>query len=419
MSLPLNRRDFDLFLSHAHKDSALVERLDAWLTETVGATVWLDRRELPGGAMLATVLQAAIGRCRGVIIVASDEALRRGWVQNEYNAAMDERANVPGFRGGALRVGNADTSMLMKGTTWIDVPVAGLDNESAAKLLRAIYPVDKSPTPGRARDVYLSCSWQKSDKASAVSVSKAIARRGFRLIGDARDQKGFNDGDRVEQIMSSCGAFVGVIPYRGDESLDDTTGPYKYFLREIALAESLNLPRILVVDPRLNSNPDWLEMRSDTIQCPSPIEDAIDDLWESWVPPSRPHYIFYALDLESESARARSDARDLLERITGMPTVVGSEIHDRNLHSAVIDKIANAFLVVADISDDNINSCIEAGMAIAVKGNIEIISAGEARRPPFMLRSLQLRSYRDDVEHLGTIARIARPYRRRVINSEL
>ena len=81
-----------------------------------------------------------------------------------------------------------------------------------------------------------------------------------------------------------------------------------------------------------------------------------------------------------------------------MATVVGSEIHEDNLQSAIIKKLCNAFVVLADITDDNLNTCIEAGMGLAAGTNVELVALGTARRPPFMLRSLQMPTYQDDIE---------------------
>jgi hypothetical protein len=92
MSLPVNKRDFDIFLSHAHKDATLISEIDHWLTDKAGFDVWYDARELSGGALLATDLQNAIERCRGILLLASQESLQHGWVKAEYNSAMDERA---------------------------------------------------------------------------------------------------------------------------------------------------------------------------------------------------------------------------------------------------------------------------------------------------------------------------------------
>lgn len=76
-------------------------------------------------------------------------------------------------------------------------------------------------------------------------------------------------------------------------------------------------------------------------------------------------------------------------------------------------------MVLADVTDDNLNTCIEAGMGLAAGTNVELLARGKSRRPPFMLRSLQMPTYEDDVERLAVLHKIFRPYRRRVINAEL
>jgi hypothetical protein len=423
MTLPIHKRDFDVFLSHAHKDATFVSQLDQWLSQKAGLTVWYDARELGGGALLATDLQTAIERCRSILLIASDEALTRGWVKAEYNAAMDERANHEAFRVIALRLAGANVKELLRGTTWIDVAEPRLDPEGALAILRAFYPGEKRPNPATARDVYVSCSWQADDRASAQTVCRALVEQGFRLIGDAKDQKGFGAGDRVERIIASCGSFVGVVPYRGDGTASATEKTYKYFLREMDFAARLGLPSVVVADPRVRrtDGPDdgWLRMETGASECPAPVASALAALYEDWQEPPQPQYVFCALDLDSDAARAASPIRHLIERITGMPTVVGDEIHEDHLQDAIMRKVCNAFLVLADITDDNINACIEAGMGLAAGTNVELLCRGEPRRPPFMLRALQMVSYRDDVERAGILHRILRPYRRRVINAEL
>lgn len=423
MALPLNKRDFDIFLSHAHKDRTFVAMLDQWLTGIAGLRVWYDARELAGGALLATDLQSAIERCRGILLIASEESLTRGWVKNEYNSAMDEAANNEGFRVVALRLGNADVSGLMRGLTWIDVPSSGFDRETALAVLRAFHPGEKWPNPATAHDVYISCSWRTDDSASARAVCRQLVDQGFRLIGDARDQKGFDAGDRVERIIKSCGAFVGIVPFRESEVATATDKPYKYFIQEMDLAEANEIPCIIVSDPRVQrgdgNDENWLRMETDATECPRGVTSALESLWEEWRDPVAPQYVFCALDLRSEAALAGGPIRHLIERVTGMPTIVGNEIHEDPLHVAIIKKIRDAFLILADITDDNINACIEAGMGLAAGTNVEIFSRGESRRPPFMLRSLQMPTYKDDIEQIGIVHKIVRPYRRRIINAEL
>ena len=108
-----------------------------------------------------------------------------------------------------------------------------------------------------------------------------------------------------------------------------------------------------------------------------------------------------------------------------MPTIVGTDIQARDLQSAIMQAIDSAFLVIADITGNerdrfNLDVCIEAGMAIANGSNLELMSAGDPRSPPVMLRGAgQLTTYRDPIEQLGRIRSIAWGYRRRVINAEL
>jgi len=160
-------------------------------------------------------------------------------------------------------------------------------------------------------------------------------------------------------------------------------------------------------------------MDTKVTQCPSPVSLNINKLWDQWREPPAPQYVFCAMDLDSNLASVAGPVRHLVERITGMATIVGSEIHEGNIQSAITKKVCNAFLVLADITDDNLNTCIEAGMGLAVGTNVELLARGNARRPPFMLRALQMPTYQDDIERVAVLHRILRPYRRRIINAEL
>jgi hypothetical protein len=230
-------------------------------------------------------------------------------------------------------------------------------------------------------------------------------------------------GQRVERIIASCGAFVGILPFREVESACAAEKPYNYFLREMDVAARLDLPTVIVADPRIRrvdgSDAGWLPMETAATQCPTSVSVNLGGLWERWREPPNPQYVFCAMDLDSDLAQAAGPIRHLIERITGMATIVGSEIHEDNLQSAIVKKVCDAFVVFADITDDNLNTCIEAGMGLAVHTNVELVARGKPRRPPFMLRALQMPTYEDDIERLAVFHRILRPYRRRVINAEL
>ena len=347
-------------------------------------------------------------------------------MQAEYNAAMDERANHSGFRMVALRMGNANVRELMRGITWIDVPDGALDASVAEKIIRSFYPNERCPNPVTARDVYVSATWHGDDNVSAKAVCGYLAQQGFRLIGDSTDQKGFGSGDRVERIISSCGAFVGIVPYRGEEKAINGEKPYKYFLKEIDFAAKLELPSVIIADPRISRSDGgderWFRMDTNANILPDPVKRSLNGLWEFWQRPSTPHKVFCAMDLDSEDKRNAGPIRQLIQLVTSMPTVVGDEVHEgsgENVNAAVRKAVCDAFLVIADLTDDNVNVCIEAGMALAVGTNLELLAFGKQRRPPFMLRERNMPVYKDKLDQIGLIHKISRPYRRRVINAEL
>ncbi|MGA7409172.1 MAG: toll/interleukin-1 receptor domain-containing protein [Bryobacteraceae bacterium] len=427
MSVPVARRQFDAFLSYAHTDKVFAEALFRWLTEVAGLNIWYDARDMDGGALIGTGLQKAIEQCRGILSLASSDAIQRGWFQDELNVARDERAQSPDFRVILLRIADAKVGELVRPLSWIDVPSTDLTADVAAAILRAFYPGDRRPDPGRSRDVYVSASWQSGDNTSAQAVCRELVTAGFRLIGDAKDQKGFRD-NRLQSIIGSCGAFVAVIPYRGDEKACAAEGPYRYFLRELDLAIAAGMPVIVIADSRVHrsdgDDKTWLRMDTGASACPAEVGGAIQNLWNVWQEPARPHYIFFATDLSAPTARRSGDLRDLIERVTGMPTVVGDEIQEAPLQVSIARSLKEAFLVIADITGSpeptfNLDVCIEAGIARAVDGNLVLMAAGNPRRPPFMLRDLQMPTYQNAVEQLGLIHRIVKPYRRRVLNAEL
>ena len=90
--LPVLRRPFHAFLSHAHTDKAIVDSLDHWLYDTCGIRVWYDDRNLPPASQIATELPNAIANCRSMIIILSKKSVESGWVQEEYEAAIGQRS---------------------------------------------------------------------------------------------------------------------------------------------------------------------------------------------------------------------------------------------------------------------------------------------------------------------------------------
>lgn len=427
MASEVHRRPYDAFLSHAHADREFVDKLYDWLVKA-GLNIWYDAKKMTGGQPIGESLQTAIEECRGVLLIGSSEAIGKGWVKQELSIAQVEQADSEDFRIVPLRIAGADVASLLKGQSWIDVPETKLTPGLAAQTLNAFYPGDHRPDPRTSRDVYLSASWRSEDNASALTVSRLLDKSGVRLVGDSKDQKGFKQ-NRIQSIIESCGAFACVIPYRGAEKASASEKPYNYFLTEIDLAAKAQLPSLVIADPRVHradgDDQGWLRLDTQATECPPGIQAAINDLWDEWSTPPSPHEIFFAADLSAPASRKDSDARNLIERVTGMQTVAGNEIREDDLQLAIMERIKRAFLVIADVSgatDDsfNLDVCIEAGMALASEANLVLMAKGRTRRPPFMLRRAgQLTAYADETEQLALIHNLIRGYRRRVINAEL
>lgn len=428
MAIALQRRGFDAFLSHAHVDKTFVNELYDWLTRVAGLQIWYDSKEMPAGTAIATGLHEGIENCRGLIVVGSEAALRSGWVRKEVNVAQDEQARNSEFRLVPIILGESSPDSELRGVSWIKAPTAELTFQLAIDILRAIHPTSSVPNPRNSRDVYISASWRENDCNSALTVCRLLASEGFRLVGDSKTQEGFSD-NRIEEIISSCGALVCVLPFRGDGDLSAESGPYKYFIREINKAIDLDLPVSVLADPRLKGRPgyrnEWVEFDTNESKPNDDSLSAVRSLHDLWHPPPLPHYVFLATDLDSKVARYNSDLRRLIESITGMPTMVGPDIEGENLARRIIEAISRSFLTIADISgsgerDFNLDVSIEAGVAFATKRNLRLIARGNPRQPPFMLRSSgQLRTYNTEAEYCGLVRNVCWPFRRRIINREL
>jgi hypothetical protein len=84
--------DSHVFISHSSKDDAFVKKLREAL-EGYGLTVWVDSRNLRGGAKLAREIEEAIDKARQFIAVISTNTINSPWVRKEIQKALEvERA---------------------------------------------------------------------------------------------------------------------------------------------------------------------------------------------------------------------------------------------------------------------------------------------------------------------------------------
>jgi hypothetical protein len=274
------------------------------------------------------------------------------------------------------------------------------------------------------QEIYISRTWRKNDADLANYVCDLLIKFGFRLIGDSEDQRIFykkTAQERIKSIMSSCGGFVSILPDRGSGTTSDP------MLKEIEIALELKLPYLILAEPTINLSDglDKLVLHLDINSAKSSkyesLQKSIQKLQYEWSKPVRQHYSFLATDFSSENDKRNKFIKEHIERITAMPCRVGQHIMEDEAQKAIIESISNALIVIADISDNNENTLVEAGIArgSGVKLHPLIKKSGNAYRPPFMLSDLEVKPHSNDVELMGLIHRIAYQYRRRVLNYEL
>jgi len=428
MSIAVHRRPFDLFISHAHTDGAIVRTLVDWLG-AAGLSVWFDDRQMPGGSLFGLGLHEEIRRCRGLLVIVSQSAAASGWVRDECNVARDEQNSTGNaFRLVPLVIDDTDVSELLRGLSALKAVDGAFDARLAQKLLLSQYPAQSWPPPKASRDVYVSASWHEDDSQSSRVVCRALIRReGFRLIGDSRDQyhAGVRRGrpGRAHHPQWRRAFRDGIRQARTGDA------PYKYFLQETALAEEAGLPVIVIAVPRVRradrDDSRWLRLDTHATDLPADVQSALAGLWHRWRQPVAPQKIFCAVDQNGIWSEHEGLLRDLIERVTGLPTCFGDELRGDHVDEEILRLIrAEASLVIADLSDNagegfNVDVCIEAGMARGAGKSLVWRSCGAATaRAAVHAGGLQMTPYRGPTDLLALVHRIVRPYRRRVINAE-
>lgn len=418
-AMPFRDRPFQAFLSHAHADKMVVDRLHKWLTETAALPIWYDAIHLPAGARIATELGNALTQCKAAIIVLSKASVTSGWVEDEWNIASTERNrpdNQGGFRIIPIRIEECEIPSFLGATKYIDLAAAGNELDTHAELLSAFYFGEADVQAGTL-DIYVSRSWRSGpEQVLADRVCQRLAKAKLRLIGDSPDWPNF-EGQRIQTIMRSCDGLAAIVPNRLPRE------KLRYFIEEIDAARKLSLPMMIVAEAGADlpdaigalaikvpmagqGGDDGLEVQ---------IDEAIQDLAEACRNLDRPHHVFLATDLDERTVTRNRIVQRLLQRVTGLSWVVGEKIHGDGIQKSIVQRIQESVAMIADITGDNLNICIEAGVARGARVPLHLIAQGERRSPPFMLRDIEPAFYQDDIELLGVAHRIARPYRRKVL----
>ena len=148
--------------------------------------------------------------------------------------------------------------------------------------------------------------------------------------------------------------------------------------------------------------------------------------------PKNPH-VFFATNLDKQRKTINGFIRNLSGYVTSTRCILGEDIDNTNLQQQIINRIKNAYVMIADITGDSqcyecekpgteskdkiyrFNTCIEAGIARGADTDLFIIAKEPRKSPPFMFRDINVRYYNDDCELLAIIHKVLRGYRRTIL----
>jgi hypothetical protein len=418
-SQAFHKRPYDAFLSHAHVDRVvIVDRLYEWLQNACGLQVWFDTKHLPPGQAIASCLDSVVTQSRAMLIVLSKSSVASGWVKQELRAAKDQRNRHDRFRIVGIRIDDVELPEDQQIEMWLDAPDGEVTQNSALLLLSGLHGDGFRNGGGTGRDVYVSRGWSEADEPSAKTVVAELIKLGLRPVGDAREQTHF-DGPRIQGILSSCVGHVCLIPNRGQRSFTE------YFDSELRWSAEANLPQLILADPSsLEQLPAYVATEAhrflyDKLAArePGELKSLLHELtWlgEAQARPKRDH-CFFATDFSEASGRRNESVKALVEGLTALPCITGHDVREGSLQQEIIQRISTAYLVVADVSEENVNTCVEAGIARALGTRLFLVAKGPVRRPVFMFRDWQVQHYSDDFELLGRVHRAVCPLRRWVM----
>ena len=208
-----NNKQYDIFLSHSSCDKSFCDKLYN-LLEDAGFSVWYDETSLLPNSHLTSDLPDYIKKCRSLIVVLSNDSCKSDWVKEEYAYAKDlyhkkELTIIP------IVIDDCEIPGFYNNYKWIDCK-KGLTPFSFFMILSAMY--GSSENMRKKKDVYVSYSWRKEEQKLVEIVFDRLKRNQYRLIGDAGDQSAYDENNRIGKIMDTCGAYVGILPYRKDSN---------------------------------------------------------------------------------------------------------------------------------------------------------------------------------------------------------
>ncbi|GIM89187.1 toll/interleukin-1 receptor domain-containing protein [Paractinoplanes toevensis] len=422
MPTPLQKRPNDLFVSYGHADRELVGPVVDWLRRSAQLKVWYDGTSGNAAQRSTELLAGGLASARGALFFLSRNWEASTWCKDEHEYALTERRANSAYFAVAVSVGELEIPAWFKLADVLDLRT--FDVSSAAPLLRSLAP-GSALRLDNDQDVYFAGPWSNPSAAAKKTVD-ALQHMGWRLVGDSPDHPHFNESEeRISSVIRTAQGLVAVLPLR------PTSGPHftsPWILKEIEIAQRLQHPYLVLAEEGVSAPPELAETafggRSFTLPADGPNDEirtvlqAYDDMLSF-----RPHHDDRAYSFFAASLLGVVDEMEALvsvvERTTNMPCVRGQYLSGQHAQGAIIERIRNAAFVIADVTDDNRNSLIEAGVARGAGTPLHLLCAAPAdgsHKTRFMFQDMEVNWYSNSLERLGIVYRIAKRYRRRVLD---
>jgi hypothetical protein len=127
---------FDVFLSHAHVDAALVERVGIRLVDEAKLNVWLDRWVLVPGEHWQQEMAKGLDQARCCAVCIGTQT-PKGWFREEIEKSLNRQNRDPKFRVIPVILPGGDPSLVddfLELRTWVDFS-GGVEDGFAFHLL--------------------------------------------------------------------------------------------------------------------------------------------------------------------------------------------------------------------------------------------------------------------------------------------
>ena len=420
--LPIQKRPNDLFVSYGHADRNLVDPLVDWLRRSAGLKVWYDAASGDASKRTTALLADAMQSARGALFVLSSNWNASTWCQDEHEFALTERRTDDTYLLLAIQIGDIEIPPWFRIANVLDF--RHFDAQSAASLLRSM-------TPGppvrydNEQDVYFAGPWSRPSSAAKATLN-CLQEMGWRLVGDSPDHPRFQDAEtRISSIIATARGLAALLPFDASKGPDHTS---PWIIQEVRIAQRLGKPFLLLAEEGVQI-PQELSSAAFGAKAISVSNNGPDASFRQTLAEfddelaQRPHtdsrsYSFFAASLRDDQ-RETDDLAAVIERASNMACVRGMGLTGQHVQEAIIDRIRNAGFVIADVTDDNRNSLIEAGVALGAGVPLHLLCqppADGSLKRRFMFEDREMNWYNSPAERLGSVYRIGKIYKRRIFN---